>query len=203
MINYPKGTHRQEKVSNALTRSKKTQRVSLYSRRGMGLEDEINQANDYYLENHLAVIHKKPTPVTIVGVDYPMRSAAKITEAYFQKPSTTDYNGVYQGRYIDFDAKETSNKTSFPLKNLHEHQIRHLANVLSQGGIGFIIIKFTKFNESYIYPASRLIAQWQDRSQARSITYAAIVEHSYQIPTSLNPSLDYLRALDSMLSDLT
>ena len=37
--------------------------------------------------------------------------AAVITEAYFRTPSTTDFNGIFKGRYIDFEAKETSNAT--------------------------------------------------------------------------------------------
>ena len=83
---------------------------------GMDFEEAINQSNQYYLLNKQAVVHKKPTPVQIVKVDYPKRSAAVIKEAYFRQASTTDYNGVYQGRYIDFEAKETKNTTSFPLK---------------------------------------------------------------------------------------
>ena len=168
----------------------------------MGLEDEINLANDYYLANRLAVVHKKPTPITIVKVDYPARSAAKITEAYFKQASTTDYNGVYQGKYIDFDAKETKNKTSFPLKNFHEHQISHLASILSQGGIGFVIIKFTSLNENYVYPASELIQQWQHLNGKQSIPYQEIVDKSFVVPESLNPSLDYLTAVDKMLEAL-
>lgn len=89
-IQYPSG------VKKSYQRIKTSQ-----GGRGMELEKEIGLTNEYYLNNNLAVVHKKPTPVTIVKVDYPKRSAAKITEAYFKIPSTTDYNGIYRTRYID------------------------------------------------------------------------------------------------------
>ena len=76
----------------------------------------INATNDYYLSQGLAVIHKKPTPIQIVQVDYPQRSRAKIVEAYFRQASTTDYSGVYNGYYIDFEVKETKQKRAIPMK---------------------------------------------------------------------------------------
>ena len=76
--------------------------------RGMTLENDINETNRYYLLNNKAVIYKKPTPVTITKVDYPSRREAVIKEAYFKTPSTTDYNGLYKGKYVDFEAKETN-----------------------------------------------------------------------------------------------
>ena len=82
--------------------------------RGMSLEEDINDSNAYYRACDRALIHKKPTPIQVVKVDYPARCAAKITEAYYKTPSTTDYNGVYRGKAIDFEAKETKSKTSFP-----------------------------------------------------------------------------------------
>src|SRR5574344_1255838 len=97
-----------------------------YSNRGMVLEEDINVTNKYYLDNDIAVIYKKPTAITIVKAEYPTNKLAIIKEAYFKTPSTTDYNGIYKGKYIDFEAKETKNKTSFPLSNIHEHQIEHL-----------------------------------------------------------------------------
>ncbi|MDF7636799.1 Holliday junction resolvase RecU [Leuconostocaceae bacterium ESL0958] len=200
MVRYPKGVMANtQAVQNEVKRGKSSQKGLLFGRRGMGLENEINEANEFYLANHLAVIHKKPTPITIVNVDYPARSAAKITEAYFQKPSTTDYNGVYQGRYLDFDAKETKNKTTFPLKNFHQHQIDHLAAVLSQGGIGFVLIKFTTLGETYLYPAAVLIQNWQRLAGRSSLPYDQIVADGYLVPEKLNPSLDYLAALDRYL----
>ncbi|WP_171253106.1 Holliday junction resolvase RecU, partial [Acinetobacter baumannii] len=76
--------------------------------------------------NRIAAVHKKPTPIQIVKVDYPSRSAAVIKEAYFRQPSTTDYNGLFEGRHIDFEAKETRNRTALPLSNFHAHQIDHM-----------------------------------------------------------------------------
>ena len=79
---------------------------------GMTLEKDLEETNLYYLNNNIAVIYKKPTPIQVVNVNYPARNRAKITEAYYKTPSTTDFNGIYKGKYIDFDAKETSSKTS-------------------------------------------------------------------------------------------
>ena len=80
----------------------------------------------------------------------PSEVKAVINEAYFRTPSTTDYNGVYNGYYIDFEAKETKNKTSFPLNNIHDHQVEHMKNAFLQKGIVFLIIRF-KLLMKYIY----------------------------------------------------
>ena len=125
MVNYPHQISR--KI--AQVRTKKSNRVD-FANRGMNFESAINATNDYYLSRGLAVIHKKPTPIQIVKVDYPKRSRAKIVEAYFRQASTTDYSGVYKGYYIDFEAKETRQKTSMPMKNFHAHQIEHMSQVI-------------------------------------------------------------------------
>lgn len=120
--------------NSAIDGGKKTAAFSNieYGGRGMSLEKDIEHSNTFYLKSDIAVIHKKPTPVQIVNVNYPKRSKAVINEAYFRTPSTTDYNGVYQGYYIDFEAKETKNKTSFPLNNIHDHQVEHMKNAYQQ-----------------------------------------------------------------------
>ena len=64
---------------------------------GMMFENALNTTNEYYRIHNKAIIYKKPTPIQVVRVDYPSRSAAKIVEAYYRTPSTTDYNGIYKG----------------------------------------------------------------------------------------------------------
>ena len=119
---------------------------SNYGNRGMVLESDINETNKYYLDNNIAVIYKKPTPVKILHLDY---NTNKITNAYFETQSTLDYNGVYKGKYIEFDAKETKNKTSFPLANIHNHQIKHIENIINNNGICFLIVRFVSLKLFY------------------------------------------------------
>lgn len=163
----------------------------------MSLEHDINESNAYYLICDRAVIHKKPTPIQVVHVDYPHRTCAKITEAYYKTPSTTDYNGVYRGHAIDFEAKETRLKTSFPFKSIHPHQIHHLKNVLRHGGIGFFIIRFTCYDETYLLDAAILIALYEDGLR-KSISYKELKEKGYYITQSLTPRLRYMDIVDAV-----
>jgi recombination protein U len=173
------------------------EKQSSAANRGMSLEEELNESNTYYVTHDIASIHKKPTPIQIVKVDYPSRSAAVIREAYFRQPSTTDYNGVFEGRHIDFEAKETRNKTAIPLSNFHPHQIEHMRLVGKQKGIAFTIIRFTLHNETYILDASHIIRFWEEAAQGgrKSIPYTYIKEHGHLIPEGYRPRLDYLSVI--------
>lgn len=194
MIQYPKG---QKQLSRA-TRSQTMQ--TNYSSRGMGLENILNQTNELYRLQKRAVIHKKPTPIQVVKVNYPARSVAQITEAYFRQASTTDYNGVYKGRYIDFEAKETKNKTSFPLKNIHEHQLEHMKECCEQGGIAFVIFYFSSLKEYYLLEYKWIEQFVHDSSTKRqSIPLTYIKEHGQPIELSLQMTLNYLDAVDALL----
>lgn len=190
MVNYP-NMKKTDLVSQSNLRAKQDT-----SRRGYSLENAINLSNQYYLAHQIANIHKKPTPVQIVSVSYPKRSAARITEAYFKIPSTTDYNGIYKGKYIDFEAKECQ-KTSFPFTNIHPHQIEHLNSILYHGGIAFVILAFTKLNEVYLIEAPFVINQYKN-GQRKSLTYTTVKEHGHLIPQGFMPELDYLKVVDQL-----
>jgi recombination protein U len=173
-----------------------------YSNRGMTLEEDLNVTNQYYLEFGKAVIHKKPTPVQIVQVDYPKRSAAVIKEAYFKQASTTDYNGVYKGKYIDFEAKETKHNSSFPLNNFHEHQINHMRLVCHQKGICFVIIRFSSTDELFYLEAEQLFLFWERMNNGgrKSITKDELCTHGHTISLGFQPRIDYIKVVDYLYS---
>ena len=160
----------------------------------MNLEESINITNQYYLDIGKAVIHKKPTPIQIVKMDY--SNGARIIDAYFKSPSTTDYNGIYNGKYIDFEAKETQNKTSFPLHNIGEHQLKHLESVLKQGAIAFLIISFTKMDEVYFLDA-KYVLDFYNNQDRKSIPYSFIQEKGHLIKRSYFTRVDYLEIIDN------
>ena len=200
-INYPNGPSPSKhgplnKKKQVLAHGKS----SNFANRGMTFEEQINQSNTYYRQKELAIVHKKPTPVQIVKVDYPRRSAAKITEAYFTQASTTDYNGVYRGYYLDFEAKETKNKTSFPLSNFHEHQLAHMRACLSQGGITFVLLWFSSLQRCFFLDAKVLLEFWsQQTNGTKSIPLKAIEKHGIEIPIEYSPRIPYIRAVDQYL----
>lgn len=163
--------------------------------RGMDLESDINASNEYYREHDLCLITKRPTPINIVKVDY--SKGAIITNAYFEKQSTTDYNGVYKGRYIDFEAKQTKSKTSFPLANIPPQQIEHLKRVIAQGGIAFFIIEFVARNETFLLDASYVI-HFYENGDRKSIPYDKFLEVGHQIKRGFAPRLDYLPIVDKI-----
>lgn len=171
--------------------------INTYANRGMTLEADLKASNDYYLANDIAVIYKKPTPITISKVNYPSRMEAVIKEGYFRTPSTTDYNGIYKGKYIDFEAKETKLKTSFPLSNIHQHQINHLKRIYKHGGIGFIIVRFTMINKTFLLPIETL-TKFLEESTRKSIPLSYFEKNGYIINDKYNPRVDYLEVLDKL-----
>ena len=182
-MNYPSGI------------KKKEAKEINYKNRGMTLEGEINDSNEYYRTIEKAYIYKKPTPIKITKVDYPSRDKAIIKEAFFTIPSTTDYNGLYKGKYIDFEAKETKSKTSFSLTNIHPHQIKHLENIYTHGGIAFLIVRFTTLEETYLLPAKDFL-EFIQKEKRKSLPIDFFKEKAYLIKENYRPRLDYLKIVD-------
>lgn len=172
----------------------KQPKLTTHGNRGMALETLINESNEYYLEINRALIYKKPTPIGISEAIYTNRGRV-IKNGFFKAPSTLDYNGIYRGKYIEFEAKETQNKTSFPLQNFHEHQLKYIPKVLEHGGICFVIMKIIQ--EIYLLKGEDLV-EFLNTEKRKSIPYSYIKEHGYKLIEKYNPAIDYLTAVDEI-----
>ena len=144
--------------------------------RGSTLEDLINHTNEKYKESGLALIQKIPTPIKPISIE-------------------KEYIGVVQGVPVCFDAKETVTST-FPLHNIHAHQVEFMREFERQGGVAFIILFYSRLDEAY-YLRFRDVERFWERGKSggrKSFTYEEL-DKSWRIPVRCGALIHYLVAL--------
>ena len=160
--------------------------------RGSVLEEALNLTNERYRQDKLALVQKIPTPITPMEID---RERHHITLAYFEQKSTVDYIGNVQGVPVCFDAKECASDT-FPLQNIHEHQMNFMKEFEEQDGVAFLIIYFSKVEEYYYVPFRDVRVFW-DRAKngGRKSFRREELDTGYRIPFSNQIYIHYLETL--------
>ena len=163
--------------------------------RGSVLEELINRSNDKYREKNLALIQKIPTPIKMD------KEHNHITLAYFDKKSTVDYIGIVQGIPVCFDAKECTTDT-FPLQNIHEHQMEFMKQFEKQGGISFFIILFSCRDEKIYVPYRHVLKFWNRMKDGgrKSFRYEEL-DQTYIIRSHSGVMLHYLEQIKLDLSE--
>lgn len=116
-----------------------------YANRGKELEKIIDDTNEVYRENGIADIRKVPTPFK------PLRLKGALVTGHFMTPDWVDYVGVYNGRAVCIEAKQTKGK-SFPLKNIHEQQLSFLESWYKNGAHTYLLVNFSDLDEYYLLP---------------------------------------------------
>lgn len=162
--------------------------------RGSVFEDFINTTNQFYLDNGLALIQKIPTPITPIEMD---KNKGHITLAFFDKKSTVDYIGVVQGIPVCFDAKECT-KDTFPLQNIHSHQVEFMNQFDSQSGYAFILIYFTNYDVYYYLTLEKLNFFWerQENGGRKSFRFDELDEDYFFKAKMGEEIVPYLEMLD-------
>lgn len=165
--------------------------------RGSTLEELINRTNEQYRDSGLALIQKVPTPITPIKIDKEHRH---ITLAYFEKKSTVDYIGVVQGIPVCFDAKECQTDT-FPLANIHAHQVEFMGDFEKQGGISFLLLYFVKKNLLYYLSYREMMRYWERAKEGgrKSFTLQELSE-DFVLPAKKGVFVPYLDGLQRDLS---
>ena len=167
-------------------------KITFYGNRGMTLEEDINLTNEFYKEKNIALIYKKPIPIKVLKIN---STKTRIQDGFYEKKSTLDYSGIYKEKYIEFDAKETNSKTSFPLSNIHPHQIEHIKNIIYFKGITFLIIRFNLLNKTYILNGETLL-EFINNENRKSIPIVFFEQNCKTIELKYRPRLDYLKLID-------
>ena len=160
--------------------------------RGSVLEDMINISNEKYLQNNLALIQKIPTPIKPINID---KTTRHITLAYFDQKSTVDYIGAVQGIPVCFDAKECSAQT-FPLANIHPHQVKFMEDFEKQNGVAFFLIFFSQLNLFYYLPFRELLIYWRRMEEGgRKSFRREELDEKYYLPKKSGFLVPYLEGL--------
>lgn len=158
--------------------------------RGSSLEELLNLTNEEYRRQNLALIQKIPTPIKPLEIDQEKRV---IKLAYFDQKSTVDYIGVMASIPLCFDAKECG-KASLPFSNIHPHQIAFMHDFAEQGGLSFLLVHFTRYQEYYVLPLEVLefyYKEFEKGTGRSSIPYEAFSK-KLLVPQTEKPYINYL-----------
>lgn len=166
--------------------------------RGSVLEEMINYTNQKYRDKNLALLQKVPTPITPVRFD---KESRHITLAYFEKKSTVDYIGAVQGIPVCFDAKECAADT-FPLQNIHRHQVEFMEAFERQRGVSFLLIYFTHRQECYYLRFKEMMAYWKRMEEGgkKHFKYEEL-SPAYFVPAEGGVTLHYLSSMKKDLEE--
>lgn len=165
--------------------------MTRHANRGQRLEDLVEQTNAAYLARDKAVITKIPTPWKVQRKYSPYTKTYQISNAFPEKKSTVDFGGTAHFQSIWFDVKNTKNKTSFPLANIHKHQIEYLKSVAKQGGKAFFLIHSEILEKTWILWIDQLIA-FTGQNERKSIPFKWLETNCEIVKKGKGVALDYL-----------
>lgn len=142
----------------------------------------------------MALINKRPTPVKVIK-----SKASQVIKGFYEAKSTVDYDGVYKGRAIAFEAKSTENPGRFDLKNIAQHQLDYLEKAEKMGAICFFLIEFSKDKSIFVVPLSVIqsyIRMSHQPKGKKSIPRADFDIYGYLVEQTERSPIDYLQYVD-------
>ncbi|MDU5206296.1 MAG: Holliday junction resolvase RecU [Clostridioides difficile] len=113
--------------------------------RGLDFESKIEKRLDKLRKEGKIIAQKIPTDFTVI------RRGAKIVSAFPKRKSGIDFYGSYEGYFLGIEAKQTQNKTSFPIRaNIHDHQIKLIDDLYENGSLVYYLINFKTLNRAFL-----------------------------------------------------
>ncbi|QKT05312.1 Holliday junction resolvase RecU [Mycoplasma sp. OR1901] len=144
----------------------------------MFLENVINKTISWLWQNNIAYIEKKSLNIVFKGVEKTSKNN-NLIGAKVAKKSTVDYIGCYNGKFICFEAKSV-NIDRFSLDNIKQHQFDYLRLIDRNGGISFLILFFSQYNEFYYLDIDFLSSVYKNK-EIKSVTYEEVKKNSREL----------------------
>lgn len=160
----------------------KKKHAESYAGRGMGLQELVAQANEQYRQLGIASIWE-------FGAEAKWIPGGKLVP----RDGTVDFIGLWDGRGVAFDAKETA-EDSLPAANVKTHQVEFLMDYAKAGGIAFLLVAYTGPGRFFVVPIEKYFFPiWASRR-------GLIIEEAKRIGREVwagRVCLDYLKGLES------
>src|SRR5690554_4695614 len=152
-----------------------------YAGRGMGLQELVAQANEQYRQLGIASIWE-------FGAEAKWIPGGKLVP----REGTVDFIGLWDGRGVAFDAKETA-EDSLPAANVKTHQMEFLMDFTKAGGIAFLLVAYTGPGRFFVIPAEKYFPVWAGR---RGLKIEEAERIGREVWTSRRVCLDYLKGVE-------
>ncbi|SDI18534.1 recombination protein U [Alteribacillus persepolensis] len=167
--------------------------------RGKGFEEVLNTANFQYKNRGIALINKRPTPIKVLKT-----KGVHILKAVWESKSTVDYDGIWKGRSIQFEAK-TTNKKRFDLDMLTPGQISFLDQAEKQGAISFVLVEIRPIQSVFLIP-NNMVQKYTRNAQKggrKSIPLDELEVYADVVQQNRGIVLDYLAVVDKHIKALS
>ncbi|WP_164670941.1 Holliday junction resolvase RecU [Virgibacillus doumboii] len=165
-------------------------------KRGSAFENSLNYTNQIYINQGRAVINKRPTPVKVLK-----SKGTRVLSGFYEEKSTVDYDGIYQGKSIVFEAKSTKEKR-LPFSIIADHQIKYLEQSEKQGAVSFLIVYMNITRETYLVPNNMLQKYIREARNGgkKSIPLRDLEVYAHLVKSQNGVPLDYLSVVDRLLA---
>lgn len=134
-----------------------------YGGLGRQFERELENVHSIYAARKIGKINRNPKEWVYISQSEYKRIESKKLFAIIakttsgrclkSKKSLVDFSGHIGGRYIEFDAKETKQK-SLSFRNISQHQIWQILETEGTGAVAGLMIHFSSLNRVFFVPAS-------------------------------------------------
>ena len=143
--------------------------------RGMYIEQLVERTIDFYNCKNICHIEKRHIPLKIIKKINETTAVAKILTKSF-----VDYFGTINGKYVEFECKQTVNEY-FDLNLIKSHQWEYLNTIGNyQNSLSFIIICFEKI-DSIILIDTKTLKECHKQNKNKKIPYNLLIKYGIKL----------------------